>query len=419
VTKATKNPAPAEHNSERVIAKLTTEFHAFRRKNIFDEGDLLIKIKDACDKYGDWGKWLKNEYKDSRDTADRHISAARLAATFRTVRQLRVPARVIYDLALAYFDDEPAGPDEYSAEDVKVAIPALAKADAASEKALTEMECWEVVARASLQAKWGKYPDATLSALDSISTDAPWAKAAIAALQKKRPKTEEDAARIVTDHHFAHVELLYAPQHHLLPRWLNSSSLNLLEAVPEERRAEIAAKLKSDQPLPADPEDLHDFVIALTQQDNEADEQGEPPDTPTSMLPPPDPSGETLLPAPGPETHETNQAAATAAAEAAGDVGGKAEIERLRAREEELTRERNQLSHSNAARQRQIDRLEAELKELKADTPKLSINKLAEALFTALKKVARGKAEEVIEELCQKLGIDPRKVSTDDKAKAA
>ena len=294
-SKATARPAQAAgigHNSGLVIEKLTADYHAFTRKNVFDEGDLLIKIKDACEKYGDWGKWVGDKYKGSRDTADRHILAARLAATFRTVRQLRVPATIIYELASIYFDDKPADSDDYKAKDVEVAIPALVKADKASEAALTEKECWETINRACRQAKWGNYPDEMLLALEEmIPADAPWAEAAIADLKKRRLKTEEDAARIVTEIHFKHVNDMYTAPPGTLPRWLNRSSLDLLEAVPEERRAEIAAKLNPDQPLPANPEELHKLVVALVEANGEDAAQPAEPSSPSPPSPEPEPIG--------------------------------------------------------------------------------------------------------------------------------
>jgi hypothetical protein len=49
----------------------------------------------------------------------------------------------------------------------------------------------------------------------------------------------------------------------------------------------------------------------------------------------------------------------------------------------------------------------------------MSIDKHVEALVAALKKVAHEKAEEVIKGLCQKLHVDPNKISSIIKSEAA
>jgi hypothetical protein len=347
-------PAQAGHNSERVIEKLTADYRAFRRKNIFDEGDLLIKIKAACEKYGDWGKWVEDVYVGSRDTADRHIAAARLAATFRSVRKLRVPATIIYELASIYFADKPADSDHYGAEDVKVAIPALAKADKVKGSALTETECWEAIKRAVQRVKWGNLSPATLSALEEIPADAPWAEAAIAALKKKRPKTGDAAEQIVTETHLKHVDNLYARHGRTLPRWLNSSSLTLLEAVPEERRTEIAAKLNPDQPLPADPEKLHDLVIALTQDQQSKPEPVNP--KPEPVNPKPEPvNPKPVKPKPKPEPEPEPEAKRN-------DIGPNSEAERKR-----LAGDVERLQSEKRVLEIKIRGFESEIEDLKVE----------------------------------------------------
>jgi hypothetical protein len=418
VTKAGSNNPP------RSLEEIAADIHKVdirSRAGVFERGRYLIEARDGpLGEERKWKNWVQEEFEYSYSTALNYIKAAELEAKVQRVVLLKIPDRILYLLATDYADD----PNR------DTIIDALDQAGKSKKKSLTGAVCDDIIYYAPLRLKYPGLPDAALVALnESIPEDAPWKEKAIEAFKKQRPTTEEKANQIVLETQRAHVDALYAPfLSGTMPRWLNSSSLGLLERVPEERRAEIAAKLNSDQPLPGDPEKLHELVIALTQPDNEAnkqddqggeEEQGEPPETPDSMLPKPgDPAGESEPSAPNPETKETDQAAANEAARAAGDVGGKGEIDRLNAREEEWLREKKQLSNSNGIARREIERLEAEVAKLKSE-PKLSIEKLTEALVAALKKVAHEKAEVTVEDLCKKLGIDPHKLNTDGKAKAA
>jgi hypothetical protein len=108
-----------------------------------------------------------------------------------------------------------------------------------------------------------------------------------------------------------------------------------------------------------------------------------------------------------PETKETSHEQATAAAAVNNDIGidSKAEASRKQAVIDDLANERNKLKIALEGRDREIARLEEEIGKLKIE-PRLSLNKLIDALVQQLKKVSREKQELVIEELREKLALN-------------
>jgi len=94
-----------KRNTRRSLAAIAADINQVARHNIFELGKLLLEADKQCE-YGQWGHWLAKEFAWSADTADRYMAAAKLAATFRTVRILKVPPTVIY--ALAKLDDAAA-----------------------------------------------------------------------------------------------------------------------------------------------------------------------------------------------------------------------------------------------------------------------------------------------------------------------
>jgi len=105
---------------------------------------------------------------------------------------------------------------------------------------------------------------------------------------------------------------------------------------------------------------------------------------------------------------------------AAGDVGAdsKAEIKQLKKVINDLTDKNKVFKGTIDGRDREIKDLKDEIKKLKVD-PKGPIEKHAEALGAALKKVSGEKAIEVVEGLCAKLHINPRKQLNPPDSKAA
>jgi DUF3102 family protein len=428
---ANKKPARAGSNTRRSLDAIAADLHRTDRQSMFDIGKLLTEARDACE-HGDWQEWLEDEengFRWSYSTALNYISAHELASKYRTVQHLRVPARIIYELAEADSQDNSKEIPEVSGVN-DPAMPGIIEALVAKtgkKKKLTYTEAKNEIGFAVLRHKWGNFPDETLNALDALPNPdsvawnrggaAEWVPGAIDALKREKPSDEDAADGIVNNCYRKYLERLYGGA---LPTWV--PTLASLENVEAEHRPEVRRRLNAAKE-PLDFLQVSSLVREVKQGRQPAeqgeDEQGEPPVTPPEMLPPAggEPlSGEISPPAPKPQTKETDQEKATAAAAAAGDVGSKAEIERLKAREEELLREKSRLEKARTADGREIERLEAEIKELKAGTPKLSIEKLIAAMVVLLKQVSREKARETLETLCVKLGVDPQKLSIDDKA---
>jgi hypothetical protein len=68
------------------------------------KGALLAEAQRACD-HGAWLRWLEDEFEWSHDTAMNYIAAHGLAEKFRTVRNLKVPTTIIYELGGGDLDD--------------------------------------------------------------------------------------------------------------------------------------------------------------------------------------------------------------------------------------------------------------------------------------------------------------------------
>jgi hypothetical protein len=182
-------PPKAGHNSKRTLDVIAGNIHALERRSAFDIGKLLIEAKETCE-YGDWSHWLEEEFDWSPDTADNYMAAARLEARFRTVRNLKAPMRVIYDLA-----------DDLDDPDLPTIIEALVKANKSASKRLSVAAAENVIELARLRARHGDYPEATLHALDTLDLvpEAAWAKAATEKLKELRPTTEEEADRLIAE----------------------------------------------------------------------------------------------------------------------------------------------------------------------------------------------------------------------------
>jgi hypothetical protein len=395
-------PAQSGHNSDS-LAAIGAKLRQMR--DIFESGELLSRAKKKC-KHGEFLPWLETYFDASEDTAERHIAAYDLSLKFRTVRNLKwVPLKTIYSLAKVANGLPESGIEArikalHEATKGKTEPISIAEADAVIKKVEAAIRI------ATLRSEWGNYPEATLNALDCIDQDEEWAEPAIEALKEKKPTLKEAADKLVFDIHYEHVEKLYA-EHGALPKNLDEESLNDLEGVYEGRRARVLERLLAEpQPLTA-----HQVNVIVFSKD---EEQGEPP--PESGKPDEPKSGKPDKPKSGkPDKPKSNKPKPE---DQRNDVGAdsKAEMKRLRESNDEFARKLATAEQSKQAAYRKIDELEDQLKAFKGDEPKGGIDRLANALIAALKKVARGKAEEVIEDLCKKLGVDPKKFSIEDKA---
>src|SRR5262245_23945443 len=159
-------------NSRRTLDAIAGDIHKSERANIFQIGKLLIEAKDRCE-HGHWLDWLKDEFEWTPATADNYMSVARLAAKYKTVLNLQVPARTLY--AVAHLVDE-AVPD------------ALTRLGAAAKKGRVSADQGQkIVDLAALRCEHGKgLPEATLLAL----TDHDLTDEMIATLKAQKPKTE-------------------------------------------------------------------------------------------------------------------------------------------------------------------------------------------------------------------------------------
>jgi len=298
--------------------------------------------------HGEFLPWLDTYYDASPDTAENQMAAYRLSLKFRNLRNLQVPTTIIYQLT--GFEDDP---------DLPAIIEALVKATT-TEKPLSVSDCNYVIDTTVARIKWGNdLPAATLDALEYIDKDAPWSAGAIEQLKRERPATDGAADKIVRAHQEKH-----------------------------------AQTLSDDSP--------------------EEDEPVEEQDT----APPPKPAKPLLetketSPCPCPLCDGTSHEQATAVAAVNNDIGidSKAESERRQAVIDDLANERNKLKIALEGRDREVARLEGEIEKLKTE-PKLSLNKLIDALVLQLRKLSREKQELTIEELQKKLALKPLVTST-------
>jgi hypothetical protein len=232
------------HNSKRDLADIAADIHALER-NAFDYGTLLIEAREACER-GDWLDWLSEEFAWSADTADNYMKAARLAAKYRTVRNLKVPMRIIYDLDI----EDP---------DLPAIIEALDNASKATGKTLSVYDAEEVIRFIDLRKQFGNYPDATLDALARVVRWSEpnwgkrplyeWAADAVEELKKVKPDTKKAVDEILLAFQRRDVEALFGAP---LPDWLDFDGLGDLklrcdEIAPEHRQQVLAEVERGDR----------------------------------------------------------------------------------------------------------------------------------------------------------------------------
>jgi hypothetical protein len=175
------------------------------------------------------------------------MNAARVAAKFRTVRNLKVPLRVIYDMDV---DDPNLG-------DV---IDALDKAS--KHQHLSVVEAAKVRELVHMRHEFGDYPDATLLGMHELNSSKsckPFRDDAFEALKREQPKTEEAAEAITAKVRRAYLAKQYKQE---LPAWVPDAALYLLDdegGVLENERGEILERLLA-APQPSTPDEAFDAV---------------------------------------------------------------------------------------------------------------------------------------------------------------
>jgi hypothetical protein len=377
-----KPPQAGHNNPPRNLAAIAGDIHAIEHRSIFDIGKLLIEAQEACD-YGKWMQWLDDEFQWSDDTADNYMAASRLADRFRTVRNLKVPLRVIYKLA-----------NDYDLEENRYFY---------SDRGGDEVEADGVF-------------EAVIEDLD-----------AVAAKSAEEPLSVTDCERIIA-------ERVWLEGDPVLPHWLDGAGLRALRHAPANAklREEVLEKiLKAESPLT--PRRITNLIDRLERPDEQdaTDEQDETDDQQDDGEPEPEPTEEPALeqepqaepdepkPVVKPTTKETDPAQVAKKKDAERqDIGktSKAEIERLEASVKELTRKLAVAEKSKTDAYRTIDDRDAEIKKLQGDAPHGGVDKLADALIAALKKTTSEKRELTIERVCRELKIDPSKLNIKDKA---
>src|SRR4030095_14565915 len=82
----------------RSLDEIADGIHNLERANIIEIGYLLIEAKAQC-QHGQWLQWVYSEFEWSVDTAQRYIKVAELSSKFRILRNLKLGATTLYDLA--------------------------------------------------------------------------------------------------------------------------------------------------------------------------------------------------------------------------------------------------------------------------------------------------------------------------------
>jgi hypothetical protein len=188
-----KPSAQIGHNSKpRSLDVIAAEIHGLERRNIFEYGALLAEAREDAPgrarlEHGEWQQWIEEQDFDfGYTTALNYLGAYRLKLKCPTVGDLKVPMRVIYDLADIEDSDLPA------------IIEALAKASKSKKLSVADAE--EVVGLTLLQIQYGNYPPETLWALRRLPDDEEWAKQASEKLKQVKPTDEEEADRIIASY---------------------------------------------------------------------------------------------------------------------------------------------------------------------------------------------------------------------------
>jgi hypothetical protein len=170
----------------RSLDVIAENIHKLERSNIIAVGGLLLEAKSQCE-HGDWLGWLNAEFDMSVTTAERRMNVATLSGKFPKLKNLKLSATTLYDLA--EHDDE---------EDLPSIINELVKH--ATSARLSHRDADRIITIAIGRRRFGDYPDATLERLVNLEltcSSLPWYEMACAALKERLPDNAESAKEIV------------------------------------------------------------------------------------------------------------------------------------------------------------------------------------------------------------------------------
>jgi len=173
----------------RSLDTIADSIHKLERKNIFAIGDLLLEAKAQCE-HGEWLDWLSREFDWSVDTAERYMRSAEMSAKFRNLRNLKLAATTLYELA-----------DHDEQEDLPAIIEELGKH--ATKTRLAPRDARRAIKLGIGRRRFGDHPDATLVKLAELDESAlsgtRWYQKAMVALQERNPDTDESASLIADE----------------------------------------------------------------------------------------------------------------------------------------------------------------------------------------------------------------------------
>jgi hypothetical protein len=226
-----------ELRNRRPLDEIAAEICALQRLNVFAIGALLLEAKETHP--GEFLDWLHENEQEfgSVSSAERYMDAARLAARFVNLTNLKVAKTTIYAL-VAFDKDHP--------KLTEIAIGTLAAQTKGAR--LRADDAKEIMDLVRLRAKFGSHPDATLNGLERIATTRrpePWHSKTTETLKAKRPETEEAADAIVLGVLQEHVEGLYGRALPALHKEHAESILEELARVSAEDRARVLGRLEA------------------------------------------------------------------------------------------------------------------------------------------------------------------------------
>jgi hypothetical protein len=228
--------------NRRPLDDIAADIHKLQRSNVFEIGDLLLEAKEQLD-HGEFLPWLREEFPDwSEDSAQRAMNVARLGNKYRSLRNLKLPRTTLYDLVDLDADEDDDTPDEL----IQATITALA--EQATDSQLKAAAAARIIELTRLRQQFGDYPEATLFALDDVTTKPPkpWRDKVIEALKAKSPTTEEAAKTIILKVMREHVAGLYEDT---LPEFEPDPDIfDYLAKVRERDRAAVLQELLAAEP---------------------------------------------------------------------------------------------------------------------------------------------------------------------------
>src|SRR5262249_34916489 len=137
---------------------------------------------------GEFLAWIRDEWDQSEDTAERKMNVARLGKDSALVRNLNVSTSTFYQLVKEKRD--------CSEEVFGDIVAALAKAS--QHRHLKRDEARAIIERVHRVQQFGPgLPDATMEALENLDDGVEWHEAADKTLREAKPDDKEAATKIV------------------------------------------------------------------------------------------------------------------------------------------------------------------------------------------------------------------------------